>query len=105
MVGQLRDSINQRGLPAVTVLLAPVGLRYHALHHLLPTLPYHSLGTVHRQLLAELPTGSAYRDTEVRGLRTALRSLLERAAANARKRQAGIPEAPGAPGVSEAPAA
>jgi fatty acid desaturase len=105
VVGQLRDSINLRGLPGITVLLAPVGLRYHGLHHLLPTLPYHSLGTVHRRLLADLPTSSPYRDTEVRGLRTALRSLLERAATNTRKRQAGIPETRADSRVSEAPAA
>src|SRR5206468_1818458 len=26
------------------VLVAPLGLRYHALHHWIPSLPYHSLG-------------------------------------------------------------
>ena len=108
VVGQLRDSVNLRGLPGATALLAPVGLRYHGLHHLLPTLPYHSLGAVHRRLLAELPTGSAYRDTEVRGLRVALRSLLERAAANTRERQARESDpvsaalAAGAPGTGPA---
>jgi fatty acid desaturase len=28
---------------------APVGLRFHALHHLLPSLPYHSLAEAHRR--------------------------------------------------------
>jgi fatty acid desaturase len=60
---QLLDSINLRGLPILTVLLAPVGLRFHALHHHLPYLPYHSLGRVHRRLLAELPQNAPYRAT------------------------------------------
>ena len=41
-------------------LWAPVGLRYHALHHLLPSLPYHSLGEAHRRLSAHLGAGSTY---------------------------------------------
>jgi fatty acid desaturase len=35
-------------------LWAPVGLRYHALHHLLPSLPYHSLGEAHRRISGAL---------------------------------------------------
>jgi fatty acid desaturase len=62
-VGQLLDSINLTGGSWLTALAAPVGLRYHALHHLLPTLPYHSLGVVHRTLERELPVSSPYRDT------------------------------------------
>jgi len=61
--GQLLDSINLAGWSPFTALLAPVGLRYHALHHFLPSLPYHSLGFVHRKLLAELPKDAPYRQT------------------------------------------
>ncbi len=61
--GQLLDSINLTGFPVLTALVAPVGLRYHALHHYLPNLPYHSLGLVHRRLLAELPADAPYRRT------------------------------------------
>jgi fatty acid desaturase len=61
--GQLLDSINLTGWSPLPALLAPVGLRYHALHHFLPSLPYHSLGAVHRKLLAELPTDAPYRQT------------------------------------------
>jgi hypothetical protein len=46
--------------------LFPVGLRYHGLHHLLPSLPYHSLGIAHRRLMAQLPADSPYRST-IRG--------------------------------------
>jgi fatty acid desaturase len=74
-VEQLLDSVNLTGPPWLTVLAAPVGLRYHALHHFLPTLPYHSLGSVHRRLLRELPPESPYRHTEERGILSAVRAL------------------------------
>lgn len=76
---QLLDSINLRGPRLLTVLVAPVGLRYHALHHYLPYLPYHSLGRVHRALLAELPQSAPYRATERDGI-GALQSLWRKAA-------------------------
>lgn len=73
---QLRDSVNlDGGWPLLTGLAAPVGLRYHALHHLLPNLPYHSLGRIHRELRAALPPPSSYARTSERGILTALRTL------------------------------
>lgn len=57
---QLLDSVNIEGNPIVAELLAPVGLRYHALHHLFPTLPYHNLGIAHRRLREKLPADSFY---------------------------------------------
>ncbi len=81
--GQLLDSINLRGGVAFTSLVAPVGLRYHALHHYLPTLPYHSLGRVHRQLLRLLPPDSPYRRTLRGGLLDHLQKVWDRAAAPA----------------------
>jgi fatty acid desaturase len=77
---QLLDSINLRGWPVVSTLIAPVGLRYHALHHHLPFIPYHSLGLVHRRLLAELPQNAPYRATVRDGFDT-LRGLWRNAAA------------------------
>ena len=83
---QLLDTVNLTGLPGLTALLAPVGLRYHGLHHLLPSLPYHSLGRVHRTLCAELPADSPYRRTQARSLVLVLRELLAAAHANQRQR-------------------
>jgi fatty acid desaturase len=73
--GQLLDSINLTGWTPLTALVAPVGLRYHALHHYLPSLPYHSLGMVHRRLLAELPADAPYRRTVRDGLLAPLQKL------------------------------
>ncbi len=77
-MGQLLDSINMEGVAPLTALIAPVGLRYHALHHLLPSVPYHSLGYLHRQLCRELPLEAPYRRTERAGLVPALVDLWRR---------------------------
>lgn len=53
-------------------LWAPLGLRYHALHHLMPSLPYHAMGEAHRRLVAALPPGSPYHRTVKPGLWSAL---------------------------------
>ncbi len=75
---QLLDSVNLCGWPVFTVLAAPVGLRYHALHHLLPNVPYHSLGRLQRQLQEELPAAGVYQQTSERGILSAIRSLVGR---------------------------
>ena len=60
ITGQYLDSVNVPPPALLPELWAPVGLRYHALHHLLPSLPYHALPAAHRRLMAELPVGSAF---------------------------------------------
>ncbi|MEE8296163.1 MAG: fatty acid desaturase, partial [Sphingomonadales bacterium] len=47
---QYLDSVDVPGRDVLTPLWAPVGLRYHATHHLFPKMPYHSLGQAHRRL-------------------------------------------------------
>ncbi|MBL4595030.1 MAG: fatty acid desaturase [Robiginitomaculum sp.] len=40
---QFLDSVDIPGHPVLTTLWAPVGLRFHATHHLFPRMPYHNL--------------------------------------------------------------
>jgi fatty acid desaturase len=82
-LGQLLDSVTIEGR-LLSALAAPVGLRYHALHHYLPMVPYHSLGTLHRRLLAELPADDPYRRTRHPGVLAAALALGRRAAARRR---------------------
>ncbi|HTM53935.1 MAG TPA: fatty acid desaturase [Pirellulales bacterium] len=74
-VEQLLDSINYPRRPFVSALWAPVGLRFHALHHLFPSLPYHNLAKAHVRLMAELPADSPYRQTESTSLFSSLMQL------------------------------
>jgi fatty acid desaturase len=74
-LGQFRDSIdNPAGWWAE--LWAPLGLRYHALHHLFPRLPFHNLPAAYARLVTHLPAGSFYHTASGKGLVPALRRLL-----------------------------
>lgn len=61
VTAQYLDSVNVPPPGLLAEVWAPVGLRYHALHHLLPSVPYHSLPEAHRRLSAHLGTDSTYR--------------------------------------------
>ena len=68
VTGQYLDSVNVPPPSLLPAIWAPVGLRFHALHHLLPGLPYHSLGEAHRRLVAALPANSTYHGASYPGL-------------------------------------
>jgi fatty acid desaturase len=72
---QYLDSVDVPGNLVLTPLWAPVGLRYHATHHLLPGLPYHALGKARRRLASELTDAMLYRQARRRTLCHALRVL------------------------------
>jgi len=78
VTAQYLDSVNVPPPSMLPALWAPVGLRYHALHHLLPSLPYHSLGEAHRRLSKALAADSPYH----RGSYTGLPMLVGRLAAS-----------------------
>lgn len=65
---QYLDSVNVPPPGLLPALWAPVGLRYHALHHLLPGVPYHDLGEAHRRISRELDASSPYFAANYRGL-------------------------------------
>jgi fatty acid desaturase len=65
---QYLDSVNVPPPALLPALWAPVGLRYHAIHHLLPGLPYHALGEAHRRMIAALPADSTYHRGNYDGL-------------------------------------
>jgi fatty acid desaturase len=88
-VGQLEDSVTIVGSPLLTELFFPLGLRYHALHHLFPSIPYHSLGTAHRRLMAQLPAGSSYHKTVQPGYWAAVRQLVADARSSRHAQPAG----------------
>ncbi|HYM26335.1 MAG TPA: fatty acid desaturase, partial [Vicinamibacterales bacterium] len=60
-------------------MVAPVGLRYHSLHHWIPALPYHRLGAAHRRLTAALCPDAPYRSTVFPGFAPVIRTLFDRA--------------------------
>ena len=70
VTAQYLDSVNVPPPGLAPYVWAPVGLRYHATHHLLPSLPYHSLGEAHRRLTAEFGAGTTYQGANYPGLMT-----------------------------------
>lgn len=68
VTAQFLDSVNVPPPGLIAEIWAPVGLRYHALHHLMPSMPYHALPEAHRRLKAELGENSTYDGANHKGM-------------------------------------
>ncbi len=78
-VGQLLDSIDTPGA-FYTELWAPVGLRYHALHHYFPGIPYHNLAEAYRRIMSHVLVSAGYSKMTSPSLQHSLRELLRKGA-------------------------
>ena len=72
---QLLDSLNYPRRSWLIPLWAPVGLRFHAMHHLFPGIPYHNLAAAHDRVMGMLPPASPYHRTAGYGLAASLGEL------------------------------
>jgi len=75
-IGQLLDTNTFPAGILLAEIWAPLGLRYHALHHMMPSLPYHAAREAHSRLMRCLPHDAPYRRTIQAGLWPALRTAL-----------------------------
>jgi fatty acid desaturase len=73
---QYLDSVNVPPPGPLAEIWAPVGLRYHALHHLVPSVPYHNLSKAHRELAKIFGAGSSYQGANYPNLRGLLARLV-----------------------------
>jgi len=79
---QVHDTVTFAGHALLSGLIAPLGSRFHALHHELPSVPYHALPGIHRQLLDD----EDYQQTLSPGvIHTWLQAWSERAAQSRRR--------------------
>jgi len=79
-VEQMLDSVTMDNDSPLAMLINPVGLRYHATHHLFPSMPYHNIRAAHKRLLARLPANSPYRQTIAKSIWPVIANLWQRAA-------------------------
>lgn len=69
------DSVDIPGNRYISSLWAPVGLRFHATHHLFPGMPYHALEEAYFRLKAELPDNRLFLAASRTGLLSAVAQL------------------------------
>jgi fatty acid desaturase len=70
---QLADTVTIARQPVLQFIVFPLGMSYHTLHHMFPSLPYHNLGRAHRRLMQILPQDSTYVRTVYDGYGAVLR--------------------------------
>ena len=72
---QMLDSVTLDNDSLLAVLINPVVLRYHATHHLFPSMPYHNMRSAHKRLMQQLPPSSPYRRTVEHSMWQVIREL------------------------------
>ncbi len=77
---QFLDSVDVPGHPIITTLWAPVGLRFHATHHLYPRMPYHNLPKAYALLKNGLGDNRVYVQASRKSMCHALTRLWQDAA-------------------------
>jgi len=75
------DSVDIPGNRYISSLWAPVGLRFHATHHLFPGMPYHSLEKAYFRLKTELPDNRLFLAATRKSLLSAVAQLWREARA------------------------
>lgn len=75
--GQVLDSVTLP-LTIFNAMFYPLGLGYHALHHMFPQIPYHNMGKVHNYLMENLPPDHPYRATCVKNYLSGFNQLLNK---------------------------
>jgi fatty acid desaturase len=81
----------------LAVLINPVGLRYHATHHLFPSMPYHNMRAAHKRLMDKLPADSPYRQTVGTSVWATIANLWRRAADRRQLQESSLPRQPDLP--------
>lgn len=76
------DSVDVPGNRYISPLWAPVGLRFHATHHLFPGMPYHSLEEAYFRLKEQLPDNRLYLEATRKNLFDAMAQLWREAKAS-----------------------
>src|SRR5262245_57128765 len=95
-IDQMLDSVTLDYDSLATILINPVGLRYHSTHHLFPSMPYHNMRAAHKRLLECLPADSLYRQTVAHSIWQVISDLWRTAASRAHQ----SPRPPFSPHVS-----
>jgi len=96
VTAQYLDSVNVPPPSPLAALWAPVGLRYHALHHLIPSMPYHSLGEAHRRLRGHLEPETTFWQASHKGMAPLLVRIVRITMTRRRADDADTITAPGA---------
>lgn len=73
---QIGDSISISNKSLFTKILCPVETQYHALHHMFPSIPYHSLGKAYEHLLKNFPNAEILRKTSRESLVDSWKEML-----------------------------